>query len=79
LSLWDWSLYYCDRDYDMVDDELHESRRRYQGFCDYRPGFSPTEHRDLLLKRSENRFRSWQLVLGAVVGGLISFLVSHFH
>lgn len=75
-SMWTWSLTYVDTDASIVRDELQQSRRGCDGYYRYRQGWSPGEHRDLVLKSSENRFRVWQVILSAAVGGAVALIVN---
>jgi hypothetical protein len=76
-SMWTWPLYYASADAHVINEELETVRRGCEGFFRYRPGFSPAEHRDLTLKRSENRRGLWLMFLSAIVGGLVTYGVSH--
>jgi hypothetical protein len=57
-----------------IFDEVKEQRRGCVGFLKYRPGFSPKEHRDLLLKRMDSKEKLKFAVLGAIAGGIVAFL-----
>src|SRR6266849_319499 len=55
-SLWvDYELTYLDGSTQGIFDELERERRGCAGYLKYRPGFSPSEHRDLLLKRMDRK------------------------
>jgi hypothetical protein len=52
--MWTWELAYVRADALVVNEELEQSRRGCDGFFRYLPGWSPKEHRELVLKRSES-------------------------
>ena len=75
-SMWTWPLHYGAVDYGVVQEEVRQSRRDCRGFYRYRPGWSPIEHRELVLKASENRFRVWLAILSAAIGVLVGFIIA---
>ncbi|MFH1595522.1 MAG: hypothetical protein ABIG94_04015, partial [Pseudomonadota bacterium] len=74
-SLWvDYDLIYAGTDENGIFDEVQKQRRNCQGFFPYRPGWSPTGHKDLLQKRLERREKVFLVVLGLFIGSLLTFL-----
>jgi hypothetical protein len=72
-SLWvDYDLTYFDGSAQGIFDELEQERGCCAGFLKYRPGFSPSEHRDLLLKRMDSKEKLKFAVLGGIVGGIVT-------
>jgi hypothetical protein len=68
-------------DYDLTyfggappQGEVKRQRRGCVGYLKYRPGFSPKEHRDLLLKRMDSKEKLKFAVLGAIAGGIVTLL-----
>jgi hypothetical protein len=81
----DWKALrcHCDRwfsydltapSYEALQDELRADRRTCDSFLHYRRGWSPDEHRNLVLQKEELRVRVLLLLLGAVVGFVLGFL-----
>lgn len=72
-SLWvAYDLAYAETDVEGVYKELlEEDRRCCRGFMWHRPGFPPSEHRDLVLRKLD----SWQKLLFAVLGAALALLV----
>lgn len=56
--------------------ELAADRRDCTGFDRHKPGFTPSEHRDLLSKRWDARRQFWLTVLGSAVGSALALLVA---
>jgi hypothetical protein len=62
-KLWvEYDLMYFDTSRDGLFAELHKRRRPCVGFLLYRPGWSPSEHRDLLRTKIDRRT---QIVISA--------------
>ncbi len=55
-------------------DELKEDRRTCGGYLKYNPGWSPKEHRDLLLKRQERKDKLLFLIAGAVIALIVQWV-----
>ncbi len=70
-SLWvDYELSYFATDAGVIFDEVRKQRRHCEGFPRYRPGWSPTAHQDLLLRRL-----SWrEKIYLAVIVSLLTFV-----
>lgn len=74
-SLWvDYDLTYFGASPQGIFDEVKRRRRGCVGYLKYRPGFSPKEHRDLLLKRMDNKEKLKFAVLGAIAAGIVALL-----
>ena len=72
-SLWvHYDLTYSGGSTRGIFDELKEQRRYCVGYLKYRPGFSPTEHRDILLKRVDSKEKLTFAMLGAIAGGIVA-------
>ncbi|SRR6266404_647432 len=77
-SLWvDYDLTYVDGSAQGIFDELEQDRRGCAGFLRYRPGFSPSEHRDLLLKRMDSKEKLKFAVLGGIVTLFFAWVAKH--
>jgi len=77
-SLWvDYDLTYFDGSVQGIFDELERERRGCAGYLKYRPGFSPSEHRDLLLKRMDSKERLMFAALGGIVTLLLAWIAKH--
>lgn len=73
--LWvDYDLTYTGTDTNGIFDEVQRARRNCQGFFRYRPGWAPTGHQDLLLKKLERREKIFLVILGSIIGSLLTFL-----
>jgi hypothetical protein len=82
-SLWvDYDLTYFGGSAAGIFDELKKRRRCCGGYLKYRPGFAPSEHRDLLLKRMDSNEKLKFAVLGAITGGVVAlffaWVAKHF-
>lgn len=73
-SLWLGSVY--GRGDEAIIDEIAADRRGCTGFDRHRPGFTPSEHLDLLSKRWEARRQFWFTVLGSATGAALALLVA---
>ena len=60
-----------------IFDELQRERRGCAGYLKYRPGFSPSEHRDLLLKRMDSKEKLKFAVLGGIVTLFFAWIAKH--
>ena len=70
-GLWvEYDLTFIDVNAGAIFDELAKQRRDCEGFLRYKPGWSPSLHRDLLLKRLE----TWQKVLFLLLGSALTLL-----
>jgi len=77
-SLWvDYDLTYLGGSAQGIFDELEQERRRCVGYLKYRPGFSPSEHRDLLLKRMDSKEKLKFAVLGGIVTLFFAWIAKH--
>src|SRR6266849_5049259 len=77
-SLWvDYELTYLDGSAEGIFDELQRERRGCAGYLKYRPGFSPSEHRDLLLKRMDSKEKLKFAVLGGIVTLFFAWIAKH--
>jgi len=70
----DYDLIYGATDTGGIIDEIQKDRRDCQAFFRYWPGWSPSGHRDLLLKAFEKRQKVFFTVLGVFLGALGSLL-----
>lgn len=70
----DYDLMYVGPSYEALQDELQSDRRLCDSFLRYRHGWSPDEHRDLVLKKEELRVRVVLLLLGSVLGFVLGLL-----
>jgi hypothetical protein len=61
---------------EVILSELDTDRRGCRGFDRHRPGFTPSEHLDLLSKRWEARRQFWLTVLGSAAGATLALLVA---
>lgn len=70
-----YELIYAGPSYEGLQEELRADRRTCDSFLRYRHGWSPDEHRALVLKKEEVRVRVLLLLLGSVLGFVLGFLV----
>jgi len=74
LSCWtDYAPYAWNED--VVLRELKLDRRGCPAFFRHRPGWTPTEHRDLRAKRSDTRRQIFLNVIGSFLGSALTLLV----
>jgi hypothetical protein len=67
-GLWvEHELLYAQPDYGGLQDEIQASRRQCRGFMRHEAGWSPQEHRDLMVSARERRTRLLFLLLGAAI------------
>src|SRR6267154_164816 len=72
-SLWvDYDLTYFDGSARGIFDELEHDRRGRAGYLRNRPGFSPSEHRNLLLKGMDTKEKLKFAVNGGIAGGIVT-------
>lgn len=72
-SLWvNYDLTYYRSSAQGIFDELKRERRGCVGYLKYRPGFSPSEHRDVLLKRMDSNEKLKYATIGAIAGGIVT-------
>ncbi len=72
-SLWvDYDLTYFDGSAQGIFDELEQDRRGCAGYLRYKPGFSPSEPRNLLLKGMDSKEKLKFAVLGGIAGGIVT-------
>ncbi len=77
-SLWvDYDVMYKRDSVQGIFDELEQDRRGCTGYLKYRPGFSPSEHRDLLLKRMDSKEKLKFVVLGGIVTLFFAWIAKH--
>ncbi len=77
-SLWvDYDLTYNSDSVQGIFEELEQDRRGCAGYLKYRPGFSPSEHRDLLLKRMDSKEKLKFAVLGGIVTLFFAWIAKH--
>jgi hypothetical protein len=72
-SLWiDYDLMYSGTDATAIFEELEKDRRQCTDFFRYRPGSSPREHQDLVLKKRD----LWQRIVLAVLSWILGFFAA---
>lgn len=76
-SLWvTYDLTYVAPTLEGIFDEVEERRRGCRGFHHYVPGLTAKEHFDLIAKAAERRHGVAVAVLAALLGGLITLVVT---
>ena len=75
-SLWvDYDLMYAAPNVDSIVEEIQSDRRKCRGFYPYNEGWSPAEHKDLVLKARDRRRIALATVLG-YLSGILSGIFS---
>ena len=70
-SLWiDYDLRNFENARDGIFTELHKRRRPCEGFLRYRPGWSPSEHRDLLQTKIQTKTERREKILITAVSSI---------
>jgi hypothetical protein len=69
-----YELGYSGPSHEALQDELAKGRRTCKSFLRYRPGWSPDEHRQLVLKKEEIRWRWLFLLAGTGLGSAVTWL-----
>lgn len=78
-SLWiNYDLMYGATDAAGIFEELKDDRRKCVGFYRYKPGWSPAEHQDLLLKAAQTKERIVFALLGSALTLLIAWVTKLF-
>jgi hypothetical protein len=76
-SLWvNYDLTYSGTSAEVIFDELDLDRRSCDGFFKYKPGWTPTDHRELLSKHQESRQKIVSGILLAVASSILTVLVA---
>lgn len=76
-KLWvNYELGYFNDRRDGVFEEVQKKRRPCEGFLRYRPGWSPSEHRDLLQSKLERRKKVFISAASAVGGAVLTLAVA---
>jgi hypothetical protein len=63
-------------DMDVILEEVQKDRRQCQGFYRYLRGWSPQEHRALVLRAADNRQKHYFAFFGFLLGVLATALVN---
>ena len=70
-SLWiESEIAYSPPNAEVILHEMQKQRRHCEGFFRYGPGWSPSGHKDLLLRAEDKRGKIYLTLLAASVGGI---------